>query len=287
MTGYGRAESEINNKKITIEIKTLNSKQFDMVNRIPAVYKEKELEIRSMLLKYLERGKMELSIAVDESESAGNFVLNRTLARQYYQEIKQLSEDLGLDDTTEIMATILKLPDVLQSRTETLDEEEWRQVAGILNEAISRCDHSRAQEGRKLESDFVQRIRLIETYLGQVDPFESDRIEKIKTKFKKDLSEDFDAQRIDENRFEQEVIYYLEKIDITEEKVRLKNHCEYFLQTLSDDTSNGKKLNFISQEVGREINTIGSKAYDVNIQKLVVQMKDELEKIKEQLYNIL
>ncbi|MFP4469786.1 MAG: YicC/YloC family endoribonuclease [Bacteroidales bacterium] len=287
MTGYGRAESEIGGKKITIEIKTLNSKQFDLINRIPQIYKEKELEMRSIILQHLERGKIELSITLDESESAGHYTLNRELAKKYHHDISQLAHDLQLDAGSDILATILKLPDVLHPIAMTLDESEWQSVSETLRSAISKCDASRREEGSKLEADFVHRIRLIETYLQEIAPFEGERIGRLREKFRKELKNTFDDEHIDENRFEQEIIYYLEKIDITEEKVRLKNHCEYFLQTLADDTSNGKKLNFISQEIGREINTIGSKAADSNIQKMVVQMKDELEKIKEQLFNIL
>lgn len=287
MTGYGRSVSEIGGKKITIEIKTLNSKQFDLINRIPAVYKEKELEMRSMILQDLERGKIELSIAVDESEQTGQYMVNHALAKKYYHDISLLAKDLYLDAGTDTLAVILKLPDVLQPVSETLAESEWQEVAAALKKAIVSCDESRTEEGRKLESDFIQRIQLIEKYLHEIEPYESTRIQRIREKFRKELKSTFEDQHIDENRFEQEIIYYLEKIDITEEKVRLKNHCDYFLQTLEDDTSNGKKLNFISQEIGREINTIGSKAGDSDIQKLVVQMKDELEKIKEQLFNIL
>lgn len=288
MTGYGRAETATGAKKVTVEVKTLNSKQFDVLSRLPSIYREKELEIRSILLDCLERGKVEITISIDEGNTGEIAEINQELAQEYFKQISQLQKDLKLNTSPDTISTILKLPEVLQTRTERLDENEWTDLSKAIHLAAGSCDEARLEEGKKLEKDFKERIRLIEEYLAQIETFEGQRIENIRIKFRKELLNTFENQNIDENRFEQEIIYYLEKIDITEEKVRLKNHCRYFLQTLSDmNTSKGKKLNFISQEIGREINTIGSKAYDANIQKLVVQMKDELEKIKEQLYNIL
>lgn len=288
MTGYGRAEGEAGTKKFTVEIKTLNSKQFDLVSRIPVIYKEKELEIRSRLIQALGRGKVELTISTDDSEAFSNYALNTTLAKKYFNEIKILQQEINVTSDDQILDSLLRLPDVVQAVPQKLVAEEWEQVLTIINQSIQHCDSSRINEGKNLEGDFVQRIALIEGFLKEVEKFEGQRMERIRDKFKKDLQKHVDDQKIDENRFEQEIVYYLEKIDITEEKVRLSNHCEYFIQTLNENgTSNGKKLNFISQEIGREINTIGSKANDSDIQKLVVQMKDELEKIKEQLFNIL
>lgn len=287
MTGFGKAECEISGMKISIEIKTLNSKQFDTIIRLPNSYKQKEMEVRTLLLKKLERGKVELTLSLDQSESVESYSINKTLAKKYFTEIQSLAAELGVEPDEDIISTILKLPDVLVSEEHELDENEWKQILVAVYDAAEKCDAYRITEGRKLETDFRNRIGLIVGFLDSIDKFEVERIDKIKTKFRKDLSDIIDEQKIDENRFEQEIIYYLEKIDITEEQVRLKNNCEYFLQALADEESNGKKLNFISQEIGREINTIGSKANNSNIQKLVVQMKDELEKVKEQLFNIL
>lgn len=288
MTGYGMASGESGKRKYTIEIKTLNSKQFDMLSRVPQIYKEKELEIRSQLQNKLERGKVEITISVDENQANDAYELNRELVKKYYHEIAALQQELSPGKNTQLLPAILKLPEVVQAVPEKLEQEEWKRVLEIILQAIDNCDISRIKEGKILENDFRKRITTIKSLLESVENFESQRIEKIRIKLKQDLEKYVEDIKIDENRFEQEIIYYLEKIDITEEKVRLSNHCDYFLQTLSEaDTSNGKKLNFISQEIGREVNTIGSKANDSNIQKLVVQMKDELEKIKEQLFNIL
>lgn len=288
MTGYGRASGEAGKRKYTIEVKTLNSKQFDMLSRIPQIYKEKELEIRSLLQKKLNRGKIEITITVDESEAEDNYEINRELVKKYFSEIRGLQQEISLKDDDQLLSTILKLPEVIQVSPEKFEEEEWEGLLGIIEEAVDHCDSSRLKEGQILEADFKNRIRFIRKYLAGIKPFEDQRITKLRARLQQDLENYVDDKKIDENRFEQEIVYYLEKIDITEEKVRLDNHCNYFLQTLAEaDTSNGKKLNFISQELGREINTIGSKANDSDIQKLVVQMKDELEKIKEQLFNIL
>ena len=287
MTGFGKAECELPDKKVSIEVKTLNSKQFDMLARIPNVFREKELDLRSILSSKLERGKVELSISVDETAGYENFTINKSLAKKYYDQIRLLSADLGLNSDDQILSTLLKLPDVMKAEPKELKDEEWAIVMQAIGEAIFRCDNFRQIEGSKLETDFVNRIGLILGFLNDLQPFEEDRILKIRSKFKKDILETVADQKIDENRLEQEIIYYLEKIDITEEKTRLKSHCDYFLITLLEASSNGKKLSFIGQEIGREINTIGSKANDYNMQKIVVQMKDELEKIKEQLMNIL
>jgi uncharacterized protein (TIGR00255 family) len=288
MTGYGRAEGGDGERKYTIEVKTINSKQFDLQMRMPALFKEKELELRTFLLQRLERGKVELSIQVDASEAVENFTINKPLAHKYFEEIRQLQDELHLDEKQSLVDVILRLPDVVQPATELLAEDKWLAVRLAIDEAVERCDQSRQNEGRLLRADFELRIGLIGDYLLQIEPFEVARIERIREKLRRDLEKYFETQNIDQNRFEQEIIYYIEKIDITEEKVRLSQHCNYFLQTVEENfTSNGKKLNFISQEIGREINTIGSKASDYEIQRLVVQMKDELEKVKEQLFNVL
>ena len=287
MTGFGKAECKLSDRKISIEIKTLNSKQFDNQTRLPNLYKQKEVDIRALLLKKLERGKVEISLGIDQSESVENYTINKPLAKKYYDEVRLLASELGVNNIEDILSTILKLPDVMKSEEQELDETEWEQIFSSIEEAASNCNEFRTMEGQRLELDFRERIGLILEYLDGVKEFEEERINKIKAKFRKDLTDVVGNLKIDENRFEQEIIYYLEKIDITEEKVRLKNNCEYFLQTMAENESNGKKLNFISQEIGREVNTLGSKANNSDMQKLVVQMKDELEKIKEQLFNIL
>lgn len=288
MTGYGKAEKEINGIKYTAEIKTLNSKQFDPMLRIPSSFKSKELDIRSLLSQRLERGKIDFTLSFDESGHPDTIFINKNIVKKYYNEIKNLQNELGLkQEDPSILSTLLKMPEVMQPDADAPDDEKWNQIVYTIKLAIDRCDESRCEEGQKLHSEFVTRIAIINGLCDQVTPFEIERTGKIREKFRKELQSTFDADKIDQNRFEQEIIYYIEKIDITEEKVRLKNHCEYFLQTLDEPGSGGKKLAFIIQEIGREINTLGSKANDWNIQKLVVLMKDELEKIKEQLFNIL
>ena len=288
MTGYGRAEGGDGERKYTIEIKTINSKQFDLQLRVPGLFKEKELELRTFLLQRLERGKVELTIQVEASQSVENFTINKVLAHKYFEEIRQLQHELHLDEKQGLVDVILRLPEVVQQTPELLADDAWQAVQTVIDLATERCDASRQNEGRLLKVDFEMRIGLIHDYLRSIETFENARIERIREKLRKDLEKYFEPQNIDQNRFEQEIIYYLEKIDITEEKVRLNKHCDYFIQTIEEDsTSNGKKLNFISQEIGREINTIGSKASDYEMQRLVVQMKDELEKVKEQLFNIL
>ena len=288
MTGYGRAEGGDGERKYTIEIKTINSKQFDLQLRVPGLFKEKELELRTFLLQRLERGKVELTIQVEASQSVENFTINKVLAHKYFEEIRQLQHELHLDEKQGLVDVILRLPEVVQQTPELLADDAWQAVQTVIDLATERCDASRQNEGRLLKADFEMRIGLIHDYLRSIETFEGARIERIREKLRKDLEKYFEPQNIDQNRFEQEIIYYLEKIDITEEKVRLNKHCDYFIQTIEEDsTSNGKKLNFISQEIGREINTIGSKASDYEMQRLVVQMKDELEKVKEQLFNIL
>jgi len=287
MTGYGKAECELNGKKIAVEIKTINSKQFDFLARLPLVYKEKEIEIRTLLLNQLERGKIEMIIKSDATSDNENFSINTDLVKKYYQEISSLASELGLQPGTDILNTILRLPEIMKTEEKMVDESEWEMALETLKNAIQKCDDSRRIEGNHLEWDITKRIKTILDLLQRIEPWEIGRIEKIRTKFRKDMASFIEDHAIDENRYEQEIIYYLEKIDITEEKVRLKNHCHYFIETITEPDSNGKKLSFISQEIGREINTIGSKANDSDIQKLVVQMKDELEKIKEQLFNIL
>ena len=287
MTGFGKAECECQNRKIVIEIKSLNSKQLDINARIPNGYRSKEIEIRSLISVRLKRGKVDFSINVENVGEASGFTINKSLIEKYYSELKEL--DLGLEDknSSDYLSVLMRMPEVLISERDEMSDEEWQLLKEAIVEAIDKVDEFRVEEGKSLETDIIKRIQNILELLIKVEPFEKLRIENLRKKIKKDLYEFVEKEDIDKNRFEQELVYYQDKLDITEEKVRLKKHCEYFIETLNESASQGKKLSFISQEIGREINTLGSKANDANIQKIVVQMKDELEKIKEQLFNIL
>lgn len=287
MTGFGKAKCELPDKTINIELKSLNSKQLDVFSKIPAIYKVKDLEMRAVIANKLERGKVEIVMSIDAGEDASKFSLNKKLARKYYDELRFLSKELDHDNNTDYLSILIRMPDVLSQEREELNENEWEMIKLSFNEAIVDLDNFRIQEGKSLEVDFIKRNSLIIELLKQIDPFESVRIDDLRFRIKKDLKQIVEDNKVDKNRFEQELLYYIEKLDITEEKVRLGQHCEYFIETLNEKQSSGKKLGFISQEMGREINTIGSKANDVNIQRIVVQMKDELEKIKEQLSNVL
>ncbi len=288
MTGFGKSATEFENKKITIEIKSLNSKQADIAAKIPSIYKEKEMELRNMLTKALGRGKIELSVWIDQNAAEKNIQLNKAVIKSYYQQLTEVAESINRNvDNEQILDVIMRLPDVMKTEAKELDEKEWFNIKQTVINAISEIEKFRTQEGKVLETDFEQRIRQIENLLSQIEPFAESRIEKVKERIKQNFKENLKEVDADNNRFEQELIYYLEKLDITEEKVRLANHCSYFVETMNEKESQGKKLGFIAQEIGREINTIGSKANDSNIQKIVVQMKDELEKIKEQVLNVL
>lgn len=287
MTGFGKAEFELPNKKISIEIKTLNSKQIDLNTRVPSLYRGKELEIRSLLNKNLVRGKIDFSIYVEFTGETINYTINKALAAQYYEAIKDLASDIHQQNFNNYLPIILKMPDVMKTEKENFNEEEWKIIEANIIDALIQVDEFRSQEGSGLEDEFKSHISQIISLLDSIEPFEKERIEMIKDKLLRNLKDLKEDIKFDQNRFEQELIYYIEKIDITEEKVRLRKHCNYFLESLDNEEAGGKKLNFISQEIGREINTLGSKANDVNLQKIVIQMKDELEKIKEQLFNIL
>jgi uncharacterized protein (TIGR00255 family) len=289
MTGYGKADCEFQNKKITVEVKALNSKQFDLNLKVPSVYKEKELEIRNELIKELERGKVDFYISVDSlanCEDTGA-VLNANIIKGYYVQILGISKDLGVEVPPDILNVILRMPEVLKSEKQELSDEEWQQLHKCVRKAIGSLLEFRKQEGKALSEDIVSRVTLIKNLADELEKYENVRIEKVKARIHQNLEEIIVSEKIDKNRFEEELIYYLEKFDITEEKVRLANHCSYFMETLGDKESVGKKLGFITQEIGREINTIGSKSNDADMQKIVVKMKDELEKIKEQINNVL
>lgn len=288
MTGFGKATVETGTKKIMIEIKSLNSKQLDLNLRMPNLYKEKEMEIRSMVKERLDRGKVDMNIYFDNAEVNKDVNINRSVIMQYFNQLLAISGELGFEaDRNELLQTIMRFPDTLQTMSEELDESEWNQLKAGIEGALDEIDRFRIQEGKALIKDIVHRIELIQELANEVPQFEAKRIETIRKRLDDKLNEWMDVKNIDQNRFEQEIIYYLEKLDITEEKVRLANHCKYFIETVEKETAPGRKIGFIAQEIGREINTMGSKANDTDIQKLVVRMKDELEKIKEQGLNIL
>lgn len=287
MTGFGKAEFEINNKKFTIEIKSLNSKQIDINTRIPAIYREKDIEIRKELSDKLERGKVDFNIYVESLGDESNSKINEPILKSYFKQLNKISAELNLPTDHSTLQAALRLPDVVKTEYQTLDEEEWEIILKNIKNAIADIDKFRVQEGNALEIDIVRNIEFIQSLLTQVEPFEEQRIELLRNRLTENLEKLALNGNVDKNRFEQELIFYLEKLDINEEKVRLANHCAYFLETIEEPFPTGKKLGFISQELGREINTIGSKANNTEIQRIVVQMKDYLERIKEQLLNVL
>lgn len=287
MTGYGKAECLLADKKLTIEVKSLNSKQLDTNTRLPSLYKEKEIDIRQLIASELERGKVECSFYYELSGESAPGIINEPAVKAYYEQLYRISGELGLETSLELLSTVMRMPDTVRTEKADLDEKEWIEVKTSLKEALDQVNAFRAQEGLSLDQDLRLRVKAIREKLDQVEPFEKERIDLIRERINKQLEELRMKDSVDENRFEQELIYYIEKLDISEEKVRLANHCKYFLETMNDKEPVGKKLGFISQEMGREINTLGSKASHKEIQKLVVEMKDELERIKEQVLNIL
>ena len=285
MTGYGKAELNLTNANFTIEVRSLNSKQIDANVKMSSIYRDKEIGLRKLLSKKLQRGKIELSIWRESSESSAKYTLNTELIKEYFSQIQEVARSLGIN-SSDIMPSLLKMPEVLVKGEEKAEDNEWEEIAKGIDIAIGNILQFRLDEGEKLEADITARINKLSTLLVDIAPFAKERIEKVKKSLADKLAE-IDTKNIDENRFEQELIYYLEKQDITEEQVRLDAHLSYFIETMKAEAPNGKKLGFIGQEIGREINTIGSKSSDAEMQKIVVQMKDELEKIKEQLLNIL
>ena len=285
MTGYGKAELNLTNANFTIEVRSLNSKQIDANVKMSSIYRDKEIGLRKLLSEKLQRGKIELSIWREKSESNSKYTLNTELIKEYFTQIEEITNILNLNNK-DMMSSILKMPEVLVKGEEKADDNEWLEIQKGVDTAIANILQFRLDEGKKLETDITARINTLARLLVEVAPFANNIIEKIKKSLADKLAE-IDTKNIDENRFEQELIYYLEKQDITEEQVRLDAHLDYFIETMKTDSPNGKKLGFIGQEIGREINTIGSKSSDAGMQKIVVEMKDELEKIKEQLLNIL
>jgi len=281
MTGYGKSVIELPSKKITVEIKSLNSKNMDLNARVPSAYREKELMLRNRISKSLSRGKVDFNLYVELTGESSNSVVNEAVVKQYMGQLSEIAQG----DDTELLKMAIRLPDALKTEREEIDESEFNKIIEAVDNALEAINSYRTNEGNALEKEFIQRAINIGELLDAVIEIDPQRIENVKERLRKAVSEL--KESVDENRFEQELIYYLEKYDITEEKVRLKNHLDYFKETLESHTSNGKKLGFISQEIGREINTIGSKANFAPMQQLVVQMKDELEKIKEQALNVL
>lgn len=286
MTGYGKASGNAGNKVFTVEVRSLNSRQLDATVKLPFRYKDKELEVRNLVSSKLERGKIDVFINY-ESDTEKSYSINKAAVTAYYNDLQEVYHSLGKEMNDNILGSIIRLPDALQSEKEENDEEEWKQVQKIIEQAIHACIDFRTTEGATLENELTSRIDIIGGLLLEVDGYEKERIETVKERIQRSLNEMQLKENFDQNRFEQELIYYMEKLDVTEEKLRLKTHCEYFIETMQNEKSQGRKLGFITQEIGREINTLGSKCNHAAIQKLVVQMKDELEKIKEQSLNVL
>ena len=287
MTGYGKAECELALKKITIEVKSLNSKQLDLNTRMPGVYREKEIEIRREISDKLIRGKVDFSFFSESLGVESNSVINTPMVKSYFNQLSELSNELGLPVGEITLQIIMQLPEVVKTTRDEPDENEWKIIVGAIREALNALDIFRLQEGLSLYNDIIINLNTITTLLDQIAPYELERTEKVKERILEGLKELASPEGVDHNRLEQEMIFYLEKLDINEEKVRLGNHCSYFIETLALDEPVGKKLGFIAQEIGREINTLGSKANHTEMQKLVIGMKDALERIKEQLLNAL
>jgi uncharacterized protein (TIGR00255 family) len=287
MTGFGKTVCELPGKVVTIEIRSLNSKQLDIYTRLPNIYKDKELDLRNLISQHLVRGKVELCISYENTDTSSTAQINIPLVKSYYEQFQALISELKIDSQESIMQTIMRFPDVLKIGREELDEQEWNLVNLKIEDALKQIGIFRKQEGNALSLDILARVKNITLQLKEIVTYEKERLAYLRDKMRSAMQGLKDLTKIDENRFEQELIFYIEKLDITEEKVRLENHCEFFKEVAEKESGNGKKLAFIAQEMGREINTIGSKANHSEIQRIVVQMKDELEKIKEQLMNVL
>jgi len=287
MTGYGKAIGTYKDKKITVEVKSLNSKFFDLNLRIPGFYRENELTLNKMLSKLIVRGKVDFSIYVELPPKSNSTKINHEVVTTYFDDLKSLATGLGISDESKLLEMAMKMPDVYSQEREELDENEWTAVEGFIEEAVVNFQDFRKREGEALHNEFAGYINRIGDLLKEVEQYEGERIETVKTRLKSNLEEKLENPQYDKNRFEQELIYFIEKYDVTEEKVRLTGHLSYFLDVIKANQSEGKKLGFIAQEIGREVNTLGSKANHQEIQKIVVEMKDQLEKIKEQVLNTL
>ena len=287
MTGYGRAVAKLPEKNVIVEVKSLNSKQMDVNTRVASLYRDKDLEIRNYLSSQLVRGKVDFSVYIETKEGVGERVLQESVVKSYYKKIELLAKELHAENFSTLDA-VLKLPDVWSVDTQSLaSESEWNEVYKAIEEATTNIVTYRRHEGEALDKDLRGNIATILNLLASIEEFEKNRVVKIREKIETSLAEFIESDKIDKNRLEQEMIFYLEKLDINEEKVRLAQHCKYFLDTMDNEEFAGKKLNFIAQEMGREINTMGSKSNDADMQRIVVQMKDNLEKIKEQVLNVL
>ena len=286
MTGFGKASGEVGDRRIAIEIRSLNSKQFDSYLKMPSVFREKEIELRKLLGEWLFRGKVDVSIYLEE-QSDKKVAIQHDLAEAYYHDLKKLAKRIGEDDSSSFLGLVMNMPDVLQSKREELSDEEWEQLQALMKEATDSLIGFRKDEGAQLEEDIRERVKSIDSLRDSATEFFGERIENVKERIRKNLREMSGEVESDPNRFEQELVYYIEKLDLNEENVRLENHCSYFLDTINNEDRQGRKLGFIAQEMGREINTMGAKANHPQIQKLVVRMKDDLEKIKEQILNVL
>ncbi len=288
MTGYGKATAEFQGKKITAEIKSLNSKALDLSTRVSSIYREKEMEIRAMVTQSLERGKVEFNLWIEQQDQANACPINGDLVAAYYRQMQEISAKYGIPEPDDYWHTIIRMPDVL-SRNEAqqeLSEEEWKVARGVVQSAVDQLVAFRRQEGEALQHKFEEKLDNIATLLASIDSYEKQRVEKIRGRIMEGLASIPDVE-YDKNRLEQEMIYYIEKLDINEEKQRLSNHLQYFRQTMNEGHGQGKKLGFIAQEMGREINTTGSKSNQAEMQNIVVKMKDELEQIKEQVLNVM
>lgn len=287
MTGYGKTTVTYNEKKINVEIKSLNSKALDLSTRIAPIYREKEMEIRQMISAALERGKVDFCIWIDKDASADATPINGALVENYYRQIKDISERTGIKEPQDWFTLLMRMPDVMaKTETEVLDEEEWKAARTAIDEALGKLVEFRRQEGAALQKKFTEKIDNIAALLNDIEHYEKARVEKIRTRIIEGLNNIREVE-YDKNRLEQELIYYIEKLDISEEKQRLTNHLQYFRETMEEGHGQGKKLGFIAQEMGREINTTGSKSNHAEMQNIVVKMKDELEQIKEQVLNAL
>jgi len=285
MTGFGRSEGVVNERKVTVELRSLNSKQLDLLVKVPGIYKDREAELRLLVGEQLQRGKVELVVACEQPHGVQRARLDRNLLRTYLDELRSIAQDIAPEATTDLFAQALRMHEASVAPVERVGEEEWSAVVALVQRALSDMGRFRSSEGERLWAELRGRVDRISELLAQVEAMDEGRSERTRERLRSKLNDL--RQEVDEGRFEQELVYYLEKLDITEEKVRLRSHCTYFLETLATDDAQGRKLGFIAQEMGREINTLGSKANDAVIQRSVVHMKDELEKIKEQVLNVL
>lgn len=286
MTGYGKAEGQYGPRNYTVEIRSLNSKQLDLNVRMPGTYKEKEMELRNYLANEIVRGKSDITIYYDSTGDEKKVTINKALMQSYFADLQEVAREIGQEDVN-YMSLLMRIPDALTPEKQELDEAEWNFIMDLITKSVEQFKNYRHNEGQTLQNDFELRIKKILSHLQDLEQPIADRTERVKARLMNNLEEQIPRDKIDQNRYEQEVLYYLEKLDVTEEQVRLKKNCEHFLEALNAPRSQGKKLGFITQEIGREINTIGSKANDAEMQRIVVGMKDELEKIKEQALNAL